>query len=123
LGLFVTRGKTLHRGDYAFFRAPQTALVTGHFGRNAPPFGKIVYGVAGDQVTRSDNIVRVNGVPIVKLKRFTKLGEALAPGPTGTIPRGCYFMATPHKDGLDSRYADIGFICSDRIIGSGKAIL
>lgn len=120
---FVERGQLPKRGDFAFFRAPQTAVVTRHFGHNAPPFGKIVYGIGGDEITRNNGIVRINGTPIVKLKRFTKLGEKLVPGPTGTVPHGCYFMATTHKDGLDSRYADIGFVCRNQIIGTGKAIL
>jgi len=119
----VERGQSPRKGDYAFFRAPQTDLVTRHFGNDAPPFGKIVYGIGGDKVTRSNNMVLLNGTPIVKLKRFTKRGEILVPGPTGIIPRDCYFMATPHRDGLDSRYADIGFVCRDLIIGTGRAIL
>lgn len=110
-------------GEIAFFKAPQSPIVTRHFGAHASPFGKIVYGVGGDEVTRSNDIVRINGAPVVKLKRFTKRGEALEPGPTGTIPRGCYFMATPHNDGLDSRYAAIGFVCARQIVGTGRAIL
>lgn len=120
---FVDKGRQPRPGEIAFFTAPQSPIVTRHFGAHAPPFGKIVHGTGGDEVTRSDDIVRINGVPVVKLKRFTKRGEALVPGPTGTIPRGCYFMATRHKDGLDSRYADIGFVCARQIVGTGRAIL
>ena len=39
------------------------------------------------------------------------------------IPRGCYFVGTPHKDGFDSRYAAIGWICMRRVFGTGTAIL
>lgn len=120
---FVERGHSPQKGDYAFFRAPQTALVTRHFGQDAPPFGKIVYGVAGDRVSRAKNVVTVNGQPVARLKPKSRLGETLTPGPIGVIPEGCYFMATPHRDGLDSRYADIGFVCRGQIIGTGKAIL
>lgn len=120
---FVESGQMPRKGDFAFFRAPQTALVSRHFGPTAPPFGKIVYGVAGDIVSRSHNIVAVNGRPVAALKPLSRLGETLLPGPTGVIPEGCYFMATPHRDGLDSRYADIGFVCRRQIIGIGKAIL
>lgn len=119
----VDRGRQPKRGEIAFFRAPQSEIVTRHFGRNAPPFGKVVFGVGGDEVTRRGSLVRINGTAVVKLKRVTKLGERLQPGPVGIIPRGCYFMGTPHRDGLDSRYADIGFVCSDQIIGTGRAIL
>ncbi len=120
---FVESGQMPSKGDYAFFRAPQTALVSRHFGRTAPPFGKIVYGVAGDVVSRAGNVVAVNGKPVAALKPASRFGERLLPGPTGVIPEGCYFMATPHRDGLDSRYADIGFVCRRQLIGTGKAIL
>ncbi|MEQ1552389.1 S26 family signal peptidase [Sphingorhabdus sp.] len=120
---FVESGQMPRKGEFAFFRAPQTALVSRHFGHAAPPFGKIVYGVAGDIVSRSHNIVAVNGKPVATLKPASRFGERLLPGPTGVIPDGCYFMATPHRDGLDSRYADIGFVCRRQIIGTGKAIL
>lgn len=120
---FVDKRRQPIRGEIAFFKAPQSGIVTRHFGPDAPPFGKIVYGIGGDEVTRSGSIVSINGSPTVKLKRVTKLGETLQPGPTGIIPRGCYFMATPHRDGLDSRYAAIGFVCARQIIGTGRAIL
>ena len=42
---------------------------------------------------------------------------------TGRIPDRCYYLGTAHSDGLDSRYADIGFVCRARIIGTGDAIL
>ncbi|MGC1470120.1 MAG: S26 family signal peptidase [Sphingorhabdus sp.] len=120
---FVDRGRQPKSGEIAFFRAPQSPIVTRHFGEPVPPFGKIVYGVGGDAVTRHGDVIRINGAPIVKLKRFTKKGEALVPGPVGTIPNGCFFMATPHKDGLDSRYADIGFVCARQILGTARPIL
>jgi len=50
-------------------------------------------------------------------------GEPLVAGPTGRIPAGCYFVATDHPDGFDSRYAAIGWICRDRLIGIGRPIL
>jgi len=57
------------------------------------------------------------------MKPFSKFGERLVPGPTGVIPRGCYFVGSPHKDGFDSRYAAIGFACANKIVGVGKPIL
>ena len=49
--------------------------------------------------------------------------DLLAAGPTGVLPRGCYFVATPNKDSFDSRYAAIGWICRAQVIGVGEAIL
>ena len=52
-----------------------------------------------------------------------RFGEPLALGPTGVVPQGCYFVTTAHKDGFDSRYAAIGWICARRILGVGRPIL
>ena len=80
-------------------------------------------GVAGDVVTRQGRVFLINGTPAATAKSRSRAGEPLALGPTGVIPRGCYFVATSHKDGFDSRYAAIGWICRDRILGTGRAIL
>ncbi len=53
----------------------------------------------------------------------TRLGIALHKGPEGPIPDGCFYTGTSHPRGLDSRYADIGFVCRGQILGSGRAIL
>ena len=65
----------------------------------------------------------INGKAVARMKARTRLGEPLAPGATGAIPAGCYFAATPHRDGFDSRYADIGFVCVRQVLGTGVPIL
>ena len=65
----------------------------------------------------------VNDRVVAHLKPKTRQGEAMVPGPIGTIPPGCIYAGSPHKDGFDSRYAAIGFICRDRLIGVGTPIL
>lgn len=110
-------------GDYVFFNAPRNALVTRHFGAAPPMFGKRVYGMPGDTVTHDGPLVRVNGLPVARMKPRTRWGEMLTPGPTGVIPRGCYYVGTPHKDGFDSRYAEIGLVCARQIIGTGEPVL
>lgn len=77
----------------------------------------------GDVVSRQGDVVRINGAEVARLKPASSRGEALKPGPTGRIPEHCYYLGTAHKDGLDSRYADIGFVCSGRIIGTGDSLL
>jgi conjugal transfer pilin signal peptidase TrbI len=67
--------------------------------------------------------VTVNGRIVGYTKPTTRSGERLAIGPSGVIPAGCYYVGTPHKDGLDSRYAAIGFACRRQIVGTGEAIL
>jgi len=67
--------------------------------------------------------VKVNGREVARMKAVTKLGEALTPGVTGAIPAGCYYAGTPHRDGFDSRYAEIGLVCRRQIIGVGTPVL
>jgi len=82
-----------------------------------------VYGVAGDVVTRQGPDFFINGKHVALAKHKSRRGEPLAAGPIGVIPHGCYFAGTPHKDGFDSRYAIIGWICRDRIVGTGSPVL
>jgi conjugal transfer pilin signal peptidase TrbI len=120
---FVEKYEMPKRGQYVFFRVPETALIKAHFGEHPKPFGKLVSGIAGDLVTREGPNVFVNGSPVAVLKPVSKRGEALTPGPLGRVPDGCYFVATPHKDGFDSRYADIGWVCAAQIVGTGVPVL
>ena len=119
----VERGTTPERGKLAFFAVPKTPLIVAHFGANPQPFGKIVYGMPGDLVTRANDWVSVNGSRVAHVKKLSKRGEVLTPGPVGRVPYGCYFMASPHPNGFDSRYADIGWVCPNQIVGTGTAVL
>ncbi|KUR75341.1 S26 family signal peptidase [Novosphingobium sp. Fuku2-ISO-50] len=121
--LLVETGRFPARGDYVVFDPGHAPLVVKHFGEHPRPFAKIAYGLPGDVVTRDGARVIVNGVEVSRLKPFTRQGESLVPGPTGRVPAGCVYAGTPHKDGFDSRYAAIGFICHDRLIGTGEPIL
>ena len=132
---FVEKKQLPIRGQYVFFRVPETQLIRAHFGEHPQPFGKLVYGMPGDIVARVDELVAdgrqdvvekwvtVNGKRVAPLKPLSKRGEPLAVGPTGVVPKGCYFVATPHKDGFDSRYADIGWVCARQVVGTGVPVL
>ena len=121
--IWLDRTGTPKRGDLIVFMPPRSALVTRHFGAKPLPFGKRVLGVAGDRVTEKDRKFFVNGKPVAQAKVTSRLGEPLALGPTGKIPKGCYFVGSEHKDGFDSRYAAIGWICRPSVIGIGRAVL
>lgn len=121
--IWLDRTSTPTRGDLIVFMPPRSDLVIRHFGAKPEPFGKRVLGVAGDRVTERNREFFVGGKPVALAKLTSSLGEPLALGPTGTIPAGCYFVGSEHKDGFDSRYAAIGWICKPQVIGVGRPIL
>ncbi len=121
--VWLTRGTVPQRGDIILFDPPASSLLARHFGRQPQPFGKRVSGVPGDVVSERNRAFFVNGRLVATAKPRSRLGEPLALGPTGRVPRGCYFVTTEHKDGFDSRYAAIGWICAPRILGVGRPIL
>lgn len=121
--IWLTRDATPRRGDLLVFVPPPSPLLARHFGPKPAPFGKRVIGVAGDLVTTSGREFFVNGQSVGMAKAVTRIGEPLAPGPTGVIPEGCTFVATENKDSFDSRYAAIGWICAPRILGVGRPVL
>ena len=120
---FVERNKAPRRGDYVFFVPPGNALVRAHFGPSSGPFGKRVIGMPGDWVEHRGTSVFVNGVRVAHMKPRSKSGETLIPGPVGRVPDGCFYVGTPHPDGFDSRYAEIGFACRKQLLGTGTPIL
>tara|TARA_R110001606_G_scaffold233942_1_gene381549 strand:- start:49231 stop:49713 length:483 start_codon:yes stop_codon:yes gene_type:complete len=120
---FIQGGKQARKGDYVFFAPPRSKIFDVHFAGDKSPFGKKVLGVPGDIVTRSDNVVLINGRTVARLKPVTSKGLELTPGPVGIIPDRCIYAGTGHKDGFDSRYAEIGFVCRNQIMGKGTPIL
>lgn len=120
---YMTRTTTIKRGDYVSFAPPRHPLVLSHFGARPPMFAKIIYGMPGDIVSRNGSRVIINGNVIGHTKPLSKRGEPLVPGSIGVIPEDCYYAGTPAKDGFDSRYAAIGFVCARQIFGTGVPIL
>lgn len=121
--IWLDRTSTPTRGDLIVFVPPRSDLVIRHFGAKPELFGKRVLGVAGDRVTEQKREFYVNGKPVALAKLTSRLGEPLPLGPTGIIPKECYFVGSEHKDGFDSRYAAIGWICKAQVIGVGRPIL
>lgn len=119
----VRRAAAPSRGDYVFFSPPSGELVRRHFGARPPLFGKIVYGLPGDVIAHDGVFVRINGKIVSRMKAKSFSGELLTPGTTGTIPHRCYYVGTPHPDGFDSRYAQIGLVCAKQIVGIGEPVL
>jgi len=80
-------------------------------------FIKKVRGMPGDVVRRRGGDFYINDTYVGAAKTRSHSGSPLQPGPTGVIPKGQYFVWTPHPDSYDSRYEDIGWISEDRVIG------
>ena len=67
-------------------------------------------------------MVWVNGEAVGRAKPFALDGrplEAIAPG---VVPPGHYFVHADHRDSHDSRYAEIGFVPRERILGRAMAL-
>ena len=120
---FVRANKIPQKGEYVFFAPPQGELVKRHFGPDQGPFGKQVIGMPGALVEHRGEWVYVDGIRTAHMKPRSRFGEVLHPGPTGVVPRDCYYVGTAHPDGFDSRYGEIGFACRRAILGTGTAIL
>lgn len=113
LAYLITKGPaTFKRGDLIAFRGGPNKRYPDGF-----PWVKIVAGVGGDRVAATNGWYYVNDRRIGWAKPRTRFGELLAPGPTGVIPPGHYFIYTPHRDSYDSRYADIGWIKPEQVVG------
>lgn len=121
--LWLEPGRAAQRGQILVFDPPRSKLLEAHFGKKPRPFAKYALGLPGDDVTRVGRHFFVNGHEAALAKPFTRRGEPLSLGPTGTLPLGCYFVGTPHPDGFDSRYGEIGWICTRHILGTARPIL
>ena len=70
----------------------------------------------------NDGTVSLDGVPIGRAKTQALDGrplEAIAPG---IIPPGHYYLHADHADSHDSRYAEIGLVAAERILGRALAM-
>jgi len=121
--IWLERGASPRRGDIVLFDPPASALLTAHFGARPQPFGKVVLGLPGDRVSETGRMFAINGRHVAFAKPVSLRGEALALGPIGTIPPGCFYVGTAHRDSFDSRYGAIGWICKDRLLGVGRPVL
>ncbi|MDE0855992.1 MAG: S26 family signal peptidase [Nevskia sp.] len=115
----VAVGRLPQRGDYVAFRIPANRFYPSDHGG----FLKIARGVAGDQVVRRGQEFFVNGESIGLAKTVSLNGLPLEPGPVGVIPPGEWFVWTPDIDSYDSRYADIGWVRQDQIVGVARPVL
>ena len=89
----------------------------------AVPYLKTVRGLPGSRVTvDADRTVRVDGAALGRAKTGALDGRPLAAIAPGTIPPGHYYLHGDHPDSHDSRYAEIGLVPRERILGRAVAL-
>ena len=106
------------RGQLVQFVAPDNPYYP-----HGAPFVKRVLGMAGDRVERRGREYYVAGRDVGEAKAFSQTGRPTHLGPTGVIPPGHFYVGAPSRDSLDSRYAEIGWIGTDRIVGTAEPVL
>lgn len=122
---FIVDTKELpKKGDYVAFNYYDKSSQLYKMGLSDAPqvvFIKQVVGVEGDVVTHQGREVFVNGQSMGFAKPFSKGGRKLEVNPfVGQIPKGYYYVYTPHKDSYDSRYADIGLVSIKEVRGKAN---
>ena len=116
-------------GDYVAYKFPTNSNLT--LFRKGDHMVKIVIGKPGDEVKVDDQryvkIIRADrrsavssfleGTSAGLSKPISKAGKPLEAIHPGVIPEGRFYAYAPHPDSLDSRYALVGLISDDEVIG------
>ncbi|MCY3605641.1 MAG: S26 family signal peptidase [Gammaproteobacteria bacterium] len=91
---------------------------------NSPvPYLKTVRGLPGAAVVvDADGTVRIDGTAVGRAKPNALDGRRLTSVESGTIPAGHYYLHSDHPDSHDSRYAEIGLVPRERILGRAVAL-
>lgn len=113
----IEKGRQPVLGDYAAF------LFAGD--HPFPPGTRLLKQIAGQEGTQVTVSPRrgggadyfVDGRFAGTAKPRAKAGFTLLPGPTGVIPASHFYMMAPHPDSFDSRYALLGWVPQEQIIG------
>ena len=113
--LLVPMG-TPRKGDAVIFEPPES------LGAEVP-YLKNVRGVPGERVdVDTDRGIWIDGVYLGRAKPFALDGRALDAIEPATIPPAHYFLNADHPDSHDSRYAEIGLVPRQRILGRAVAM-
>lgn len=112
--LFILDKTTMPKhGEIAYFYPPE-----GNLYPEQMQFGKYIAGSPGDVVTIKDRNFYINDHFIGYAFPHTTGGIPLEMSEPGVIPDGYYFMWGEHEQSYDSRYADIGWIPENSIVGT-----
>ena len=87
------------------------------------PYLKTVRGLPGAVLTvDADRTVRIDGVAVGRAKTHALDGRPLAAIRPGVVPERRYYVHADHPDSHDSRYAEIGLVPRERILGRALAL-
>ena len=113
---FPLFGEAPQIGDRVLFEPPEAV-------GSPVPYLKTVRGVPGMRITVGpDRTVFLDGVAVGRAKSRALDGRRLAAIAPGVIPPGHYFLLADHADSHDSRYAEIGLVAAERIVGRAVAM-
>ena len=113
---FPLFGEDPKPGDRVLFEPPEAV-------GSRIPYLKTVSGVPGMAVAvREDGTVWLDGAPVGRAKTHALDGRPLAAITPGIIPPGQFYLHGDHVDSHDSRYAEIGLVLRERILGRAVAM-
>ena len=109
-------GEAPKLGDRVLFDPPQTL-------GSPVPYLKTVRGVPGMRIAvGEDGTVYLDGEAVGRAKSHGLDGRPLDAIAPGVIPSGHFYLFAEHADSHDSRYAEIGLVPRDRILGRAIAM-
>ncbi len=109
-------GRDPEIGDLVLFEPPESV-------GSRVPWLKTVRGVPGMSVAvRADRTVLLDGNPVGRAKTHALDGRPLEAVSSGTVPPGRFHVHADHVDSHDSRYAEIGLVPRERILGRAVAL-
>ena len=113
---FPLFGETPEVGDRVLFEPPADV-------GSKVPYLKTVRGVPGMAVTVGPGgTVFLDGEPVGRAKTHALDGRPLVAIAPGIIPPGRFYLHADHVDSHDSRYAEVGLVAAERILGRAIAM-
>ena len=113
---FPLFGEDPKPGDRVLFEPPEDV-------GSRVPYLKTVRGVPGMAVSvGTDGMVFLDGEPVGLAKTHALDARPLAAIAPGIIPPGQFYLHGDHADSHDSRYAEIGLVPRERILGRAVAM-
>lgn len=121
--VFIVKvGEMPAKGDYvAFSWHPKFDSLVAPY-PNEAMFIKIVAGIPGDVVQVTNREVSVNGESVGYAKPTSRTGLPLQETKPGSISNGQLYVRGTHRDSFDSRYALVGNVLVEHVIGKAYPI-